>query len=332
MAKLPTVPQGEKPKEKYQLQNWSAYNKGLVKRGSLTLWVDEGLIEKWRHQGEPKRGGQFRYSDECIRVLLTLKVVLHLPFRQLEGLAVSLFKLMKLGLEVPSYTQICRRQKGLKVPLTFGKQPKAGEGIHLVADSSGLKIFGECEWKVRKHGWSKRRTWRKIHLGINEASGEVTAQVLTENDVDDASILPELLGQTVENGLQIDKVGADGAYDTFAIWDLLEEAGIEAIIPPRENAVYRLTDDGNVDDHPRNRVLEIIDEGGVETNRAGWKKQSGYHRRSLSETAFFRWKTIFGEKMYARKFHNQATEAAVKSAVLNRFIQLAKPNSVKKAA
>ena len=332
MAKLSKIAESTVPKEKYAVKNWPAYNQGLIKRGSLTLWVSDDVLEKWYHEGISKRGGQYVYSDDCIRMVLTLKVVFRLGFRQMEGLARSIFQLMQIDLAVPSYTQVCRRQNGLKVPLNLSPSLKDGHGVHLVIDSSGLKIYGECEWKVRKHGYAKRRTWRKIHLGVDEASGEITAQVLTENDVDDACVLPELIRQTFENGVNIDKVGVDGAYDTFEIWDMLTELEIEAIIPPRENAVYQLDKKGNPTEHPRNAVLEIIDQGGVEANRAGWKKQAGYHRRSLSETTFFRWKTILGERMYARKFHNQTTEAAVKSAVLNRFIQIAKPVAVKKAA
>jgi hypothetical protein len=95
--------------------------------------------------------------------------------------------------------------------------------------------------------------------------------------------------------------------------------------------MFQLGKDKLPTEHPRNRVLEIIDEGGQEVNRKGWKIQSGYHRRSKSENAFFRWKTILGEKMYAREFENQKTEAAVKAAVLNKFIQIAAPKSVKVA-
>jgi Transposase DDE domain len=262
---------------------------------------------------------------------LLLKVAFKLAFRQLEGFATSLLKLMGLDLKVPSYTQICRRQEGLKIDLSISERLKKGENIHMVIDSSGLKIYGEGEWKVRKHGYSKRRTWRKIHLGVDEKSGEIVAQILTENDVDDASMLTPIVIDAIDEGINIDKIGGDGAYDTFEIWDLLHGIGIDPIIPPRENAVYQQDRKGNVTDHPRNRALERIDEGGIEQNRKGWKQESGYHRRSISENVFCRWKTIHGDKMYARKFENQETEAAAKSAVLNRYIQLAKPVSVKAA-
>jgi hypothetical protein len=331
MTKVDTNHQPDKPKDRYKITNWQNYNSGLKRRGSLTIWIDEGMSQNWYHQGPSRRGGQMIYSAECIVLLLTLKVTFRLAFRQLEGFSESIFALMGVDLQVPSYTQICRRQAGLKVPLGVSERLKKGEAIHLVVDSSGLKIYGECEWKVRKYGWGKRRTWRKIHLGLDEKTGEITAQVLTDNKTEDAAVLVDLVVETFDQGVDINKVGTDGAYDHYECWDMLTAIEIEPIIPPRENAVFQLDEDGMLTDHPRNRALEIIDEGGQEANRKGWKVQSGYHRRSKSENAFFRWKTIVGEKMYAREFENQKTEAAVKAAVLNKFIQIAAPKSVKVA-
>ena len=331
MTKIDTITNPNKPKDRYKVTNWPEYNAGLKRRGSLTLWIDDSVSGSWYHQGPVKRGGQMVYSANCMVLLLTLKVTFRLAFRQLEGFAESVFALMGVDLRVPSYTQICRRQSGLKVPLGVSERLKKGEAIHLVVDSSGLKVYGECEWKVRKHGWSKRRTWRKIHLGVDEKTGEITAHVLTDNKTDDAAVLVDLVVDTFNEGVDINKVGTDGAYDHYDCWDMLVAAQIEPIIPPRENAVFQLDEEGLATDHPRNRALAIIDEGGQEANRKGWKVQSGYHRRSKSENAFFRWKTILGEKMYAREFENQKTEAAVKAAVLNKFIQIAAPRSVKVA-
>lgn len=331
MTKIESISNPSKRKDRYKITNWCEYNAGLKRRGSLTLWIEEKVSKQWYHKGPSKRGGQMIYSASCIVMLLTLKATFRLGFRQLEGFAESIFALMGVDLQVPSYTQICRRQAGLKVPLGVSERLKKGEAIHLVVDSSGLKVYGECEWKVRKHGWGKRRTWRKIHLGVDEKTGEVTAQVLTDNKTDDASVLVDVVDQTFDEGVDINKVGTDGAYDHYHCWDLLMEIDIEPIIPPRENAIYQVDEDKVPTDHPRNRALDIIDEGAIEANRKGWKVQSGYHRRSKSENAFFRWKTILGEKMYAREFENQKTEAAIKAAVLNKFIQIAAPKSVKVA-
>ena len=161
MTKVDFLTNQEKPKDRYKITNWREYNRGLKGRGSLTIWIDEEISQKWYHQGPARRGGQTVYSSDCIVLLLTIKVTFRLAFRQLEGFVGSVFALMGVDLQVPSYTQICRRQAGLKVPLGVSERLKNGDAIHLVVDSSGLKVYGECEWKVRKHGWSKRRTWRK---------------------------------------------------------------------------------------------------------------------------------------------------------------------------
>ena len=159
MSQIDTPGVSVKPKEKYQLTNWSSYNAGLQQGGSLSWWLSEDVVQQWYHQGRPQKGGQFIYANDCILLLLTLKVTFKLPFRQLEGFACSLMELLQLALQVADYSQLCRRQKGLTVPLGIG-QRLSKQAVHLVIDSSGLKVFGQGEGKVRQHGVSKRRTWR----------------------------------------------------------------------------------------------------------------------------------------------------------------------------
>lgn len=332
MSKIETTalaakPNGSARREKYRLTNWSAYNQGLKQRGSLTLWLSEDVAQQWYHQGQRQKGGQVIYANGCILLLLTLKVTFKLPFRQLEGFACSLMALLKVDLQVPDYSQICRRQKGLPVPLGLDKG-LLGEPIHLVIDSSGLKVYGEGEWKVRQHGVSKRRTWRKLHLAVDEQTGQILAQQLTNKDTDDASQLPDLVQQVQQRGVKVSKASADGSYDTFDTYQYLIQEQIEPIIPPRMNAAWWVDQNDTLLDHPRNRALEQIDQGGLNASRKQWKTDSGYHRRSKAENAFFRWKTIHGPGMYARKMDNQQTEAAIKGAVLNRFIQINPPRAV----
>jgi hypothetical protein len=328
MSKIEKPIESVKPKEKYRLTNWPAYNAGLKQRGSLTLWLSEDVAQQWYHQGRAQKGGQFIYANECILLLLTLKVTFKLAFRQLEGFAYSLMQLLELNLRVPNYSQICRRQKGLSVPLGIRKQ-SLSQPVHLVIDSSGLKVYGEGEWKVRQHGVSKRRTWRKIHLAVDEQTGQILAQQLTDKETDDASQVPELVRQAQQTGVKVSKTGADGSYDTFDTYQYLIKAQIEPIIPPRLNAAWWVDQHDVLLDHPRNRALEQIDQGGLNVSRKQWKQDSGYHRRSKVENTFFRWKMIHGAGMHARKIKNQQTEAAIKVAVLNRFIQIASPSTVK---
>lgn len=332
MAKIDRSSETNKPKDKYKVTNWAVYNKGLKQRGSLTLWMEKDLASRWYHNGPAQRGGQFVYSAVCIEWVLTLKIVFRLPFRQAVGFAESVLELGGLTIQVPSPSQVCRRQKDLNINLKVHKLLKSGQALHVVIDSTGVKIYGECEWKVRKHGYSKRRTWRKVHVALDEKTGQMVAVELTDNKTDDAAMLKPLVKATQKSGMAIDKIGADGAYDTVECWEYLQDEQIEPIIPPRQNAALWADESGSVaEEHPRNQALKQIDEGGREANRVGWKRTSGYHRRSKSENGFYRWKVILGERFYSRSLENQKAEARLKAAILNRFIQVAAPQSEKVA-
>ena len=309
----------EKTKDSYKVVNWSGYNKSLKSRGSLTVWLEDDIAASWYDKRRPKKGGQYEYSDTCILILRQLKEVYNLGYRQLEGFSESLLELMEVDLKVPCYTQICRRSKHLKVNLAT---PKSRAGLYLVVDSTGLKVYGEGEWKVRKHGYSKRRTWRKLHLAVDESTGMIYAEVLTGNDKDDASQLEPLLEQVDDS---IDKLSADGAYDRSNCWDLLIVEEIQPIIPPRKDAVYWNDELGQRLPHPRNEILENIEVFG----REGWKHLSGYHQRSLAETSMFRYKKIFGEEMKARCEENQKTETRIKARCINKMTALGMPESVR---
>lgn len=305
-------------KQKYRIRNWRHYNKALVKRGSLTLWFDEKSISKWHEvQKTGERGRQQKYADIAILCMLTIKMVFRLPLRATQGLVASLIELLNLPIKAADYTTLCRRQKNLEVPL---QRYNKTESLHVVFDSTGLKVFGEGEWKVRQHGYSKRRTWRKLHLGVDEATGEIVAMVVSTNDIGDGEVLPDLLEQIEESLLQ---ASCDGAYDSFENHDLLNQRGAKITIPPRENAKIRRH--GNSKDPPlsRDEIIRAIRKLG----RAEWKRQSGYHRRSIAETAMFRYKKIFGDELSARLFESQANEAFIKCNLLNKMTSLGMPES-----
>ena len=230
-AKQEQVP--EKPKTKYHIRNWAMYNESLKKRGSITLWVHEDVLRAWKAAPEAvrPRGGQKRYSDGAIECLLMVKGVYHLAYRQTEGFAGSLSKLLDVALPIPDYSTLNRRAKTLKVDL-----PRCEKGpIHAVLDSTGLKVYGEGEWKVRQHGYSKRRTWRKLHLSVDEATGEIEAELLTGAGVDDAEAAGGLLKQTQA---EIQQLSGDGAYDKEKVYKAAAAKGVNKItIPPRRDAV-----------------------------------------------------------------------------------------------
>lgn len=322
------LPNAEKkprlPKEKYRLTNWADYNKALINRGFVTLWLDEDTLAHWYYRGLRTPGGVVRYSDQCIQAALTLKAVFRLAFRQTQGLIQSILAAMKMNLHVPSYTQLCRRQASLK-PF-FAPVPPSNtsvQAIHLVIDSTGLKVYGEGEWKVRQHGPSKRRSWRKLHLVADQATNDIHAVGLTTNAVSDAEMVNPLVA-TIE--YPIAKLSADGAYDQAKVYAELVPRQITPLIPPRSNAVVWTDQAGNNLLHPRNESLMQIKAMGL----AEWKRQSGYHRRSKAETAMFRWKKIFGDRLVTRLLVNQQTEVQIKATCLNQFTKLGMPKAIKR--
>ncbi len=306
----------------YRVQNWSDYDKALVQRGSITFWLSDDFETNWRHVGEKQRGSQFEYSDQAILVMLTVKEVFHLTNRQTEGFMRSLFALMKIDLPVPDHTTLSKRGRDLKVHLP----KKTRRILNIVMDSTGLKIYGEGEWKVRQHGVSKRRTWRKLHVGANPEDGEIQAVVLTENNVSDDEAVEALLEQIEQD---IEKFAADGAYDKRKVYDGLNthSPNVDILIPPRKNA--RIWKHGNTKAErlKRDENLRSIRKRG----RKAWKNDSGYHIRSLAETTMFRLKTIFGDELSARLLETQTTQALVRCAALNKMTHLGMPQAYKVA-
>ena len=312
--------EGETTKHSYRIKNWSSYNSSLKERGRITLYLTDEAIRCWGGEKTGKRGGQYIYSDQAIETVLLLKSVFRLAYRQTQGMLEDLFGRLNLKLAVPSYTQVCRRAKTLAVP-TY-KIPRRG-GMDLVIDSTGIKVYGEGEWKVRKHGWGKRRTWLKLHLGIDADTGFVHSMVLTGNDKTDGSQLSKLLDEVRH---PVRRVMLDGAYDTAECWDSIEDIGAQPIIPPRENArTWYETTPGDLKDYPRNVAIREMEALG----RSEWKKKIGYHRRSLAETAMFRVKTIFGDRMCSRTPERQQTEIKIKIKALNMMTATGMPVSEK---
>lgn len=304
-----------KKKQQYRIRNWPQYNKALADRGSITFWFDEDAIKSWlNHHKTGKPGKPRTYGDHCILTMLVLKSVYHLPQRATFGLVCSLIELMDLGLPVPHPSILSRRASSLDVVLP---RMKKNEPLHVLVDATGLKVYGEGEWKVRTHGVGKRRTWRKLHIAMNASTGEILATVCTTSYVSDKEVLPNLLEQIQE---EIQRVTGDGGYDYAICYEVIAEKNARAVIPPR--CTGRL--------HPQDERLRARDKNLRLMRKVGrrkWKQQSGYHRRSLVETAMMRVKTIFGSRLSSRRFHNQATEMEVRCAALNRMTGLGMPCS-----
>ena len=298
----------------YRIRNWREDNQALVKRGSLTIWVDRQAIDAWAYSGPSRRGAQHVYSDTAIQCLLTLRAAFHLPLRAAQGLGQSIFGLMGLPLAVPHYSTLCRRAADLRVDLA-----RQGRGpLHLVLDSTGLKVYGEGQWKVRKHGVSKRRTWRKLHLAIDAQTHEVRAMSLTEAGVDDAE---EADGLIKGAGRPLARVAADGAYDKPKVYEALRGHDARILIPPQRNA--RIWKHGNASGPPlpREENLRRIRRIG----RAAWKEKVGYPIRSLAEPGMGRMKGLFGSHLANRGLGTPLAEAAIGCRAMNIMTSLGMP-------
>jgi DDE family transposase len=305
-----------------RVRNWAKDNAALIARGSLTLWVDEEAVAAWQYTGPRQRGAQYVYAEAAIQCVLTLRAVYHLALRTAQGVAESVLALLQVSLPVPTYSTLSRRGARSEVELS---RFSSSTSVPLVLDSRGFKVYGEGEWKVRQHGWRKRRTWRKLHLGMDEATGEIVAAVASEAGVPDDDVVPDLVEQ-VDRPIQ--QVSADGAYDKRKCYEALEKTGATVTIPPRRDA--KIWQHGNREGErwQRDENLRAIRKLG----RRRWKQEAGYHRRSLAQTAIFRLKAIFGATLRSRNFAQQATELFLRVRALNRMTQLGMPNSYPLAA
>ncbi len=290
--------------------NWSEYNNKLIKQGQVTFWFTEDVVNKWTCKRSS--GGSYTnlYSDIAIETLLIIKYFYGLTFRSTQGFGESIIKLMGFDVQMPYYTTLCRRLKKLSIDLDAIPLEKH---VHVVVDSTGLKVYGEGEWKVRKHGYSKRRTWRKLHLLLDEKNNQILAVELTGNNQADCEVLEDLLKKFEEG--DIEKLSADGAYDTHDCYENIKNKGAQAIIPPRERA--KINQHGNSKKEPMQRDENI--RGIRKLGKANWKIESGYHRRSLAETAMFRFKNQFSQNLSSRIFKSQVQEAIIKTKILNKL-------------
>jgi hypothetical protein len=305
---------------RYRIRNWRAYNRALINRGRLTVWFDEQAVAAWRNSKPAVGPGAPRvYTDLAIDCALVFKTVYHLSLRAAQGFLSSVMELMKLTLPVPDYSTVSRRQGTLQVRLAV---ESGGRPRHVVIDATGLKVYGAGEWRVWKHRVCRRRTWRKLHLGIDETTKEIVAMELTESRVHDSQPLPALLDQIHD---PIGQVSGDGAYDTRTCYEAVLQRQATPTFVPRRTARQGTANDPTGWRAARNRVLRQIKARG----RSAWQVLSGYTRQSFAENTMFRFKQLFGGRLWARGLKTQRTEARVKCAVLNHMTQLGMPESVR---
>ncbi len=306
------------PKQRHKVTNWADYDAALRRRGSLTVWFSGDAIAAWAAEPRTTPGGQPSYSALAITTALTLRAVFRLALRQTEGLIGSILRLLGLDLAVPDHSTLSRRAENLEVP-----RPRSGSApVHLLVDSTGLRLCGPGEWLVEKHGSKTRRSWRKLHLGVDADTGRIVATELTGNEVDDGSQVGALLDQI---GGPVTSVTADGAFDRDDVYSEVaaRHPGAAVIVPPRSSAVPSAT--AETAPTQRDRHIEVIAERG----RMGWQKASGYNWRALIEADVSRWKRMIGDALRSHTDRRQATEVTIAADVLDRMLEFGRPEYVR---
>jgi hypothetical protein len=306
------------PKQRHRATNSAAYDAALRERGSLTVWFTDAAIAAWKAEPRTTRGGQLRYSAMAIATALTLRSVFRLALRQTEGLIGSIIALLGLNLAVPDHTTLSRRAESLDVV-----RPRPGSGpVHLLVDSTGLKLCGSGEWLLEKHGTKTRRSWRKLHIAVDADTGRIAAATVTTNDVDDALQVGFLLDQVDS---PVASFTADGAYDQDGVYGEVMSRHREAsvIVPPRSSAVP--SDAAQTAPTMRDRHLQTIAERG----RMAWQKASGYNWRALVEADISRFKRIIGDGLRSCTDRRRTTEVTIAVNALNRMLELGRPEYVR---
>ena len=305
----------------YRIRNWSEYNKALIERGSISIWVEGKAVKNWFSSYHTCRAGRpATYSDEAILMVLILREVYKRTLRNLQGFVQSLFHVMGLALPVPSFSQISRRAKTLHKKinrLIQGKQPR-----HIIFDSTGLKVRGEDEWKTKVHGTSKRRTWKKLHIGIDAETQDIICCELTGNNRGDAEIGEQMLGKLP---CKVKSARGDGAYDASRFRKKVHATGGICIVPPPRDGAYKGAEEVGWKMERDDAIRAIHGFGGDDTGRRLWKKFTGYYERSLVETAMFRIKKMFGGELKARSIGSQKTEVICKCLAVNKMNRLGMP-------
>ena len=305
-------------KQRHRVTNWAEYDAALRQRGSLTVWFSEGAIA-WQAEPRTTRGGQAHYSALAIRTALTLRAVFRLALRQTEGLISSILRLLGLDLAVPDHSTLSRRAEILELPRPCSSYRGP---VHLLVDSTGLQLCGAGEWLVEKHGTQRRRSWRKLHIGVDAETGQILASELTPHDVDDGSQVEPLLDQITG---PLASFTGDGAYDQAGVYSTVgkHHPDADVIVPPRSTAVPS----GMVESVPtrRDRHLHSMAKHGC----MGWQKRSGYARWAPAETSISRFKRVIGDALRSRTDRRRATEVVIAINALNHMLELGRPVSVR---
>ena len=294
-------------------RDWNKYNKQLVKRGDISIWITDDIADSWYESERiyDGTGTPQLYNETAILISHQIRQVFKLPLRQCEGFINALFKLMGFELKCPHYSVLSKRLKKLNLnqPVYRLAHRDYDQVKSIAIDSSGLQCFEHDEWFTEKYGENRRKkNWRKLHITVDNYQIIQTA-VLTERKIQDSEVVEELISPMNRN---VNHFTADAAYDGNPTYQLLSKKFPLAnlVIQPQKNAV-----DDQKNSFYRNRnVREINCYGQMQ-----WQELRGYGKRNQAELAFSRYKRILGGKLHAREFSRQRQEAIIGCSILNKM-------------
>lgn len=303
------------------ITNWPEYDLALKNRWNLEVWIDPEALRPPEPAGA--KGKPMKYSDGLIRLMLCFKEMHKLPLRGAEGMLRSLLRIAGANDDIPDHSTLSRR--GERLGADLGELVHAAQsGKVLLLDSTGLKAAGEGEWKARMHGAGKRRTWLKLHLAIDASTQEVVASMATPSKVYDAHAAMNMLEEIKAENPEVEILVGDGAYDHIPLRKLGGQLGVEVMAPPPSNA--------KLGRHPdRDEAVRMNREGGADKSQR-WKARSGYHARSLAETAMGRLKGMLGQSLRAKRPRSRMAEIQAKIALFNYWTRLGMPKRSKVCA
>jgi hypothetical protein len=307
-------------KQIYRVSNWSEYNEALKRRGDIEIWLCQEVINAWYHEDRKYdgTGTPELYTDLAIITCHEIRKVFRLPLRQCEGFINSLFRLKGLGIRCPSYSELSKRLMTLNIKCPkYRETDMSEEGVAAIAiDSTGLKRFGRDEWCQEKYNISGKRSWRKLHIAVDDQH-YIQGCELTSRFVHDSQVVDNLVKQIDDNA---DHFTADGAYDNNSTYQAISNKFPNAtiVISPRKDALLK---SGNHCQR-NNNIIDIAFKG-----QMAWQREQNYGRRNYSELAIQRYKRILGNQMQSREFQNQKQEAMIGCGVLNKMTSLGMPAS-----
>jgi Transposase DDE domain len=290
-------------------RDWKQYNKQLVNRGKINFWIDPQVLKTWKAARKKKNGRPFAYSDALIEMMCTIRFKFHLSLRETEGFFHSLTALMRLIFKVPSYTQVCRRMKNLPIPTDLLVKKNITD---IVLDTTGLKVYGEGEWRAEKYGG--KRAWKKLHLALDPDSGKLVLAEITDEYVHDTTYLEKSLQKV--NGRK-GRVFIDGIADGLRCYRLAQKYNKELLTPPKRGAIIR-REEGFERRNDAVRVIRGL--GNDRLARSIWGKLVGYNRRVVVESMMSRWKRIYGADLKSRCVKRQGIEVQLKATMINEMI------------